>query len=119
MSNYDFEAVIIGLTGSLDPYFGQNVWLSSGHLHMWYPKQKKPATEWEREIDELFKKAAVELDPKKRDELYKKAFYIIGVQQPMIFIVAPEELLAVKNKLKNVFPTVWGWYKENFVFVEN
>ena len=119
MSNYDFEAVIIGLTGSLDPYFGQNVWLSSGHLHMWNPKQKKPATEWEREIDELFKKAAVELDPKKRDQLYKKAFYIIGVEQPMIFIVAPEELLAVKNKLKNVFPTVWGWYKENFVFVEN
>ena len=118
MSNYDWEAVIIGLTGSMDPYFGQNVWLSSGHLHMWYPNQKKPATEWEAKIDELFQKAAVELNPKKRDELYKKAFKILGEQQPMIFIAAPEELLAVKNKLKNVFPTVWGWYRENYVYIK-
>ncbi|WP_457639866.1 ABC transporter substrate-binding protein [Persephonella sp.] len=118
MSNYDWEAVIIGLTGSMDPYFGQNVWLSSGHLHMWYPNQKKPATEWEAEVDRLFQQAAVELDPEKRDILYKKAFKIIGEQQPMIFIAAPEELLAVKNSLKNVFPTVWGWYKSEYVFIE-
>ena len=118
MSSYDFEAVIIGLTGSLDPYFGQNVWLSSGHLHMWYPKQKKPSTKWEAEIDKLFQKAAVELNFKKRDMFYKKAFKIIGEQQPMIFIAAPEELLAVKNKLKNVFPTVWGWYKDEMVFIK-
>ncbi|WP_297457144.1 ABC transporter substrate-binding protein [Persephonella sp.] len=118
MSNYDWEAVIIGLTGSMDPYFGQNVWLSSGHLHMWYPAQKKPATKWEAEIDRLFQQAAVELDPKKRDMLYKKAFRIIGEEQPMIFIAAPEELLAVKNKLKNVFPTVWGWYKDEYVYIK-
>ncbi|NPA51920.1 MAG: ABC transporter substrate-binding protein [Aquificae bacterium] len=118
MSNYDFEAVIIGLTGSIDPYFGQNVWLSSGHLHMWYPNQEKPATDWEAKIDSLFKKAAVELDPNKRDQLYKEAFKIIGIQQPMIFIVAPEELIAIKNHLKNVFPTVWGWYKDEWVFTE-
>jgi len=119
MSSYDFEAVIIGLTGSLDPYFGQNVWLSSGHLHMWYPNQKEPATDWEAEVDRLFMKASVELDPKKRDMLYKKAFKIIGEYQPMIFICAPEELIAVKSRLKNVFPTVWGWYKSEMVYIKN
>ena len=118
MSSFDFEAVIIGLTGSMDPYFGQNVWLSSGHLHMWNPNQKKPATKWEAEIDKLFQAAATELNPEKRDKLYKEAFKILGEQQPMVFIVAPEELIAIRNKLKNVFPTVWGWYKENYVFVE-
>jgi len=85
---------------------------------MWYPNQKKPATEWEKEIDDLFNRAAVELDPKKRDTLYKKAFKILGEKQPMIFIAAPEELIAVKNKLKNVFPTVWGWYKDEYVYIE-
>ena len=118
MSNYDWEAVIIGLTGSMDPYFGQNVWLSSGHLHMWYPNQKEPSTKWEAEIDKLFQQAAVELNQEKRDILYKKAFKIIGEQQPMIFIAAPEELLAVKNYLKNVFPTVWGWYKSEYVYLK-
>jgi len=118
MSNYDFEAVIIGLTGSMDPYFSQNVWLSSGHMHMWNPKQQKPATDWEAEVDRLFNLAAVELDQNKRDELYKQAFKIIGEQQPMIFIVAPQEMVAVRNKLKNVFPTVWGWYKDEYVYIK-
>ncbi len=118
MANYDFEAVIIGLTGSIDPYFGQSVWLSSGHMHMWYPKQKNPATDWEAKIDYLFNQAATELDPIKRDTLYKEAFKIIGEKQPMIFIAAPEEMVAVRNKLKNVFPTVWGWYKGDYIFIE-
>jgi peptide/nickel transport system substrate-binding protein len=85
---------------------------------MWYPRQKKPSTEWEAKVDELFNKAAVELDPKKRDQYYKEAFRIIGLQQPMIFLVAPESLLAINKKLKNVFPTVWGWYKRNRIFIE-
>lgn len=117
MSNYDYDAVIIGLTGSMDPYFGQNVWLSSGQMHMWNPKQPKPQTEWEAEIDRLFNQAAVEMDQLKRDKLYKQAFKIIGEYQPMIFIVAPQELVAVRNKLKNVFPTVWGWYKDEYMFI--
>ncbi len=116
--SYNWEGVIIGLTGSKTPYFGQNVWLSSGSLHMWYPRQKKPATDWEAKIDELFKKASTELDPDKRDMYYKEAFKIIGEQQPMIFLVAPETLLAINNRLKNVFPTVWGWYKEKMVYIE-
>lgn len=117
MSSGDWDAVIIGLTGTLDPYFGQNVWLSSGHMHLWNPKQKKPATDWEAKVDELFIKASTQLNPEERDRLYKEAFKIIGQQQPMIFIAAPEELVAVKNKFKNVFPTVWGWYKDEYMFI--
>ncbi len=118
MSNYDFEAVIIGLTGSMDPFFGQNVWLSSGHMHMWNPKQERPATYWEAQVDKLFNLAAVELDQRKRDKLYMEAFRIIGEYQPMIFIVAPQEMVAVRNKVKNLFPTVWGWYKDEYIFTE-
>ncbi|MCX7760215.1 MAG: ABC transporter substrate-binding protein [Hydrogenothermaceae bacterium] len=117
MSSFDYDAVIIGLTGSMDPYFGQNVWLSSGQMHMWYPKQPKPQTDWEANIDKFFNQAAIEIDQSKRDKLYKEAFKIIGEYQPMIFIVAPQELVAVRNRLKNVFPTVWGWYKDEYMFI--
>jgi len=117
MSSGDWDAVIIGLTGTLDPYFGQNVWLSNGHMHLWNPKQKKPATDWEAKVDELFIKASTQLNPQERDRLYKEAFKIIGQHQPLIFIAAPEELVAVKNKFKNVFPTVWGWYKDEYMFI--
>ena len=119
LHTYDFDAVIIGLTGSVDPNGGRNVWMSSGQLHMWNPNQKEPATEWEKEVDELFEEAARTLDFKKRVELYKKAYYIIAYQQPLIYIAAPLVLEAVRNRVKNYFPTVWGAYKPERIFVSS
>ncbi|NPB06266.1 MAG: ABC transporter substrate-binding protein [Aquificae bacterium] len=116
---YAWEAVIIGLTGSVDPHFGRNVWHSSGSLHMWYPRQKKPSTEWERKVDELFDRAASELNYEKRVKLYKEAFRIITEQQPMLFIAAPRSMIAVNSRLKNAFPTVWGWYEPLRLFVRD
>ncbi len=113
---YDWEAVIIGLTGSMDPHFGRNVWHSSGTLHMWNPRQKTPQTEWERKVDELFDRGATEIDFKKRLEIYRQAYRIIAEQQPMIFLTTPKSMLAVKDGFENLFPTVWGWYKEEYLF---
>ncbi len=115
---YEWEAVIIGLTGSLDPHFGRNVWHSSGLLHMWHPRQENPSTPWEAEVDRLIDRGAVELDFKKRVELYRRAFRIITEQQPMIFIATPKSMLAVYRKFGNLFPTVWGWYEEEMLFVK-
>lgn len=114
---YDWEAVIIGLTGSMDPYFGRNVWHSSGTLHVWNPMQKSPTTQWEQQVDKLIDDAARELDFKKRLELYREAFRIIAWQQPMLFIAAPKSMLASYPKFGNFFPTVWGWYQEEHMFI--
>ncbi|MEZ0361683.1 MAG: ABC transporter substrate-binding protein [Hydrogenobacter sp.] len=115
---YEWEAVIIGLTGSLDPYFGRNVWHSSGTLHMWNPRQKSPQNKWEKEVDELFDKGAQEMNPEKRVQIYKRAFWIITQEQPMIFIATPKSMLAVYPRFGNFFPTVWGWYKSEMLFVK-
>ena len=116
---YRWEAVIIGLTGSIDPHFGRNVWCSWGSLHMWNPMQKKPATKWEAEVDELFEKASIELNQEKRRELYQRAFKIIYEEQPMLFIATPEELLASWDKFENFYPTVWGWWKALYMEFKN
>ena len=42
MSNYDWDAMIMGLTGGIEPHFGKNVWASDGQLHLWHPQQKTP-----------------------------------------------------------------------------
>ncbi|WP_457680744.1 ABC transporter substrate-binding protein [Thermovibrio sp.] len=118
LHTHDFDAVIIGLTGSVDPNGGRNVWVSSGQLHMWNPNQKRPATKWEAEVDKLFNEAARTLDFKKRVELYKKAFYIITYQQPLIYIAAPLSLEAVRDRVKNYYPTVWGVYRPEMIFVK-
>lgn len=107
-STYDWDAVMIGLTGGIEPHFGSNVWKSSGHLHIWYPRQKKPATEWEAEIDSIFDRAAQELDRKKRKALYDKWQMIVSEKLPLIYTVLPANIFAVRNKFGNLDPTSYG-----------
>ena len=70
---YDWEAIIIGLTGSSEPHFGIGFWHSSGDLHMWNPKQMEPATDWEAQVDYLYTRASQELDRERRIALYHRA----------------------------------------------
>ncbi len=58
---YQWEAIVLGFTGGPEPHGGSNIWRSTGLSHQWRPKQKTPATPWEAEIDELFRKGAQEL----------------------------------------------------------
>ncbi|WP_448587609.1 ABC transporter substrate-binding protein [Thermocrinis sp.] len=114
---YQWEAVIIGLTGSLDPHFGRNVWHSSGTLHMWNPRQKSPSTDWEKRVDELFDLASSTIDREERIKLYREAYSIIAEEQPLIFLATPKSMLSVRDKFGNYFPTVWGQHKEEYMFL--
>lgn len=107
-STYDWDAVIIGLTGGIEPHFGSNVWQSSGHLHIWYPKQKTPATQWEAEIDKIFNAAVQELDKNKRKALYDRWQEIVAEKVPLIYTVLPASIFAVRNKFGNLQPTPYG-----------
>ncbi len=107
-SSYDWDAVILGLTGGIEPHFGSNVWQSSGQLHMWYPKQQEPATDWERQIDQIFNQAVQELDELKRKQLYDQWQRIVAEELPFIYTVLPQNLFAVRNKFGNLYPTSYG-----------
>ena len=61
---------MIGLTGVVDAHNGKNVRYSSGQLHMWYPKQQRPGTPWEAEIDRLFDEGAGEVIKRRRKKTY-------------------------------------------------
>jgi len=117
---YDWEAIIIGLTGGSEPHFGSNVWKSSGSMHMWHPKQEKPATEWEREIDEIYEKASKILDRRERKRLYDRWQVIATEQLPFIYTVTPAVLVAVRDKFENLFPTPLGGVFHNIdeIFVK-
>lgn len=108
VADYDWEAIVIGFTGGIEPHFGSNVWLSSGHLHTWYPKQGKPATEWEKEIDEIFIKGVQILDREKRKKLYDRWQQIASEQLPLIYTVLPESMFAIRDKFGNLKPTPYG-----------
>ncbi len=107
-ATYDWDAIIIGLTGGIEPHFGKNVWTSNGQLHMWHPKQMSPSTSWEKRIDEIFNSAAQELDEQKRKILYDEFQLIVSQQLPFIYTVLNSELYAVRNKFENLHPTSSG-----------
>ena len=109
----NWEAVVIGFTGSLDPHFGRNVWLSSGDLHLWHPHQSSPAREWEAEIDDIFEEAAREVDREERRRLYNRWQEIVERKRPVIYTANPDVIYAVRNRFTHVEPTVLGGIDHN------
>ncbi|MEW5895596.1 MAG: ABC transporter substrate-binding protein [Candidatus Omnitrophota bacterium] len=107
-STFDWDAVIMGLTGGIEPHFGKNVWHSSGQLHLWYPNQKQPSTEWEKRIDTVFNLGVQELDQEKRKRLYDEWQMIVSEQLPLIYTVLGENMFAVRNRFGNLRPTAYG-----------
>jgi len=108
MSSFDWDMVMIGLTGGVEPHFGQNVWYSSGGLHLWNPQEAKPATDWEKRMDEIFDQGAQELDENKRKVLYDEFQRIVTNELPVIYTVLGVDMYAVRNKFGNLTPTVNG-----------
>jgi peptide/nickel transport system substrate-binding protein len=103
---FDWEGLVMGLTGSSEPQLGANIWKSSGRLHMWYPKQKTPATPWEARIDQIFAEGIQEMERPKRKVLYDEYQMIANEQQPFVYTVAPLDLYAFSNKFDNIYPTI-------------
>jgi peptide/nickel transport system substrate-binding protein len=106
----DWDMTIIGLTGSpLEPHDGKNVWLSTGTLHLF---NQRPANykiddrfDWEKELDEIFERGALELDFEKRKPIYDRYQEIIYEQNPIIYLYSPIRIVAVRKKIKNIFPS--------------
>jgi len=108
MANYDWDAIILGLTGGLEPHFGKNVWVSNGQLHFWNPGQETPASSWEARIDVLFNQGAQTLSDKDRKPLYDEWQRIAAEQLPLIYTVLDSYLMAVRNKFENLAPSSYS-----------
>ncbi|OGX24874.1 MAG: hypothetical protein A3D10_00830 [Omnitrophica WOR_2 bacterium RIFCSPHIGHO2_02_FULL_48_11] len=107
-ANFDWDAIILGLTGGVEPHFGKNVWSSDAQLHMWFPQQKTPATGWERRIDEIFNQGVQELNEDKRKKLYDEFQVIVSEQLPLVYTVLDSSIFAVRNKFGNLKPSSYG-----------
>ncbi|MGM0500087.1 MAG: ABC transporter substrate-binding protein [Bacillota bacterium] len=120
-SEWNFDTILIGLTGGVEPHQGSNVWMSNGHLHMWNPVQKEPATEWEARLDQLFTKGAAAIEVDKRKEYYDEFQEIITEKLPVIYTVTPNAIYAVRDNLKNTEVTAYGGVLWNIheLYLEN
>jgi peptide/nickel transport system substrate-binding protein len=114
-TTHDWDAVLIGFTGGIEPNNGANLLRSSGNLHFWNPDQPQPATPWEAEIDTLLDQGARELDTQKRRTYYWRIQEILHDQLPMIQTVRQLEFAAYKKLVGNYRPTVWGLYRPELI----
>jgi peptide/nickel transport system substrate-binding protein len=106
----DWETYIGGITGGLEPHGESTIWALDGSLHT-FNRQPQPGqdplvgqvfADWEREISELFVQGSQELDIAKRKEIYGKAQILIQENVPMIYLVNPLVLGAVRNTIQGV-----------------
>lgn len=108
MTSYQWEMLLFGLTGVVDPHGDSSVWKSSGFLHLWNPREKKPDQPWEAEVDALFDRGDTTLDPKARKQIYDKWQEIAHRELPLVDLVTPDEITAVRKTLGGIRPTPLG-----------
>ena len=106
-STYDWEAIVIGFTGGVEPHYGINFWHSGERLHLWFPNQEEPATEWERRIDELFVSGSRELEHDKRVAIYREFQQVASDHVPVVYTALAERITALRNRFANVTPTLF------------
>ena len=96
--------------GDADPNPEMNVWLSNGSSHLWQLGETKPASAWEREIDQLMQEQMVTLDYRKRKQLYDRVQQLISENVPFVFLATPNILAGADARVGNFRPAVLDPY---------
>lgn len=104
---YNYEACLLGsVNADLDPSTIRTAWESSGEEHQWNPKQKSPATPWEAEIDSLLRSESTSVNQHARKQYWDKIQKIAWEQEPFIYLVNKDTLVAISPLVKNAQPSV-------------
>jgi len=104
LDTFDWDSIIIGVEGNLDPNNSSCIWESEGSLHLWNPYQDTPHTEWEKRLDELFAIARTTWDFQKAKDLYYEYQDIVAEELPIINIVVPAGIYGIREGYGNVIP---------------
>nr|WP_066345405.1 ABC transporter substrate-binding protein [Geminocystis sp. NIES-3708] len=109
-NSLDWEAHILGFTGGNEPNGGANLWFPDGNLHVFNQKpqpgrppiQGRIIADWEAKIGNLYIEGAKELDLEKRKKIYGQTQQLANEYLPLIYLVNPYSLAAVRNRIEGV-----------------
>jgi peptide/nickel transport system substrate-binding protein len=104
LDTFEWDAVILGVEGSIEPNESSWIWESSGALHLWNPYQDSPATEWERRINVLLALGRSQWNFEQARSYYLEFQRIIARELPVIQIMIPAELYGYRRGYGNVIP---------------
>jgi peptide/nickel transport system substrate-binding protein len=113
----DWDCYLGGFQGGgIEPHSASNIWAVSGASHA-FNQGAQPGTpplkgwevsDWEKEIDRLYKVGAQELDEKKRKAIYAEYQKIAAEQLPFIHLVERLNLEAVRDRFQGIKYTALG-----------
>lgn len=113
----NWDAYIGGFGGGgVDPHSSSNIWRINGSSHAFNqgaqpgdpPLQGWEVSDWEKQIDDLYIKAAQEVDENKRKEYYYEYQRIASEQLPFIHLVVNLDLQAVRERFQGIKYTALG-----------
>jgi peptide/nickel transport system substrate-binding protein len=104
--SFDYDAILLGLSQTdVEPSSYANFLLSNASQHQWQPKQKQPATDWEKKADDLFNQVSTERDETKRKNAFDGIQTIYREEMPVIPIVARHIITGANSKIGNYNPS--------------
>jgi len=114
MGSRTYESALMKLDIPTDPTALAAVLLSSGPMHMWNPRQEKPATRWEAQIDKWVALQAVTAPLEKRQEIVRRIYSTLAEQVPLIPLVHRNVVAAWHRGVAGIRPapvfphTLWN-----------
>ncbi len=114
----DWECYLLGFSGGgIEPNGGANTWLPNGGLHTFNLKPRpgqppligREVSAWEQRIGDLYIQGAQEVDEAKRKAIYAQTQQLIQENLPVIYLINPLELQAVRDRIQGVqFSAIGG-----------
>jgi peptide/nickel transport system substrate-binding protein len=103
----DYDAVFhIMLFTDTDPAGNTDFWLSSGSSHMWNPQQQQPATDWERQVDDLMRRQVALTDLSERRRLFAEVQRVVAEHNPALVFAVPRTFVGASTRLSGLTPAV-------------
>jgi peptide/nickel transport system substrate-binding protein len=82
-----------------DPAGSLDFWLSSGIMHLWHPRQRTPATEWEARIDALMTTQASAVDRAERQRMFADVQRTLAEQVPALSFATPHVFVSTSRRV--------------------
>ncbi len=105
-----WDAIILGFTGGIEPHGSINLWSTTGNLHMFNkgadagqpPIPGYKVADWEQKIEDLMIEASQQVDENKRKAVYADFQQLVQEKLPLIHLVTPLALSAVRDRIQGV-----------------